>query len=115
MAVKIPFKNPQTDEVRTVKVGWSWTLFFFTNFFGVPYFIRRLPRWGFLFLATSIIGNVFQVALGAQPILLLLSAGYLAIAIGMGLKGNEITAKAYLEKGLGLCQPGFQGCCICAK
>lgn len=71
----------------------------FTNFFGVPYFVRRLPKWGLLFLATSIVGNIFQVALGTQPILLLLSAGYIAIAIGMGIKGNEITAKAYLEKG----------------
>jgi hypothetical protein len=105
MAVKIPFRNPQTDEIRTVKVGWSWTLFFFSNLFGLPLFLRRLPKWGLLFLGIAILGNILQVMLAPNSLLFSLSGTYIGLAIWMGLKGNEITAKAYLDKGWVFAKP----------
>lgn len=51
MAVRAAFRNPRTGELREVKVGWSWTLFFFSGLFGLPLFLRGLHVWGALFLA----------------------------------------------------------------
>ncbi len=33
------FIHPVTGEKRQVKIGLSWTLFFFGEFFGIPFFI----------------------------------------------------------------------------
>ena len=35
------FIHPVTGEKRQVKIGLSWTLFFFGEFFGIPFFIRK--------------------------------------------------------------------------
>lgn len=42
-------KNSKTNETKEVKVGFSWTLFFFSGFFGIPLFLRKLYRWGGVF------------------------------------------------------------------
>jgi uncharacterized membrane protein len=46
MKVMIPFKNSKTGEIVKVKLGWSWTLFFFSSVFGIPLFLRKLNVWG---------------------------------------------------------------------
>ena len=49
MRIEVPFKHPQTGETRRVKYGWSWTLFFFSGFLGLPLFLRGLTTWGAVF------------------------------------------------------------------
>ncbi|MFZ3033752.1 MAG: hypothetical protein WA138_07055, partial [Parvibaculum sp.] len=46
MAIHATFKNSKTGELKQVKIGWSWTLFFFSSLFGLPLFLRRLYVWG---------------------------------------------------------------------
>ena len=36
--MKIAMKNPRTGEIKEVKVGWSWTLFYFQVFAACLFF-----------------------------------------------------------------------------
>ena len=54
--MKVAMTNPKTGEVREVKVGWSWILFLFSGFFGLPLFLRKLHVWGGIFLIIWLIG-----------------------------------------------------------
>ena len=47
--MKVQLKNTTTGEVVQIKVGWSWTLFFFSPFLGIPLFLRKLHVWGGVF------------------------------------------------------------------
>lgn len=93
-------KNPKTGEIKEVKVGWSWTLFFFSGLFGLPLFLRRLYIWGAVFLVlwvTNFVvpsvlpedeGAIFSITFGLV---------FLSLQIFLAIKGNEMTAKNYLE------------------
>mgnify|MGYP003575809149 FL=1 len=97
----IAMKNPRTGEVKEVKVGWSWILFLFSGFFGLPLFLRKLTMWGGVFLAISalsMVGNLGQSDEAAGLVFLMFFVS-LGLSIFMGVKGNELTAKNYLEHG----------------
>lgn len=106
MAVYVPFKQPKTGEVRTVKVGWSWVLFLWSGFLGIPLFLRRLNVWGFVFLALWVV-NLLASAVsednGGISLVIFLIA--VALQIWLGIKGNEMTAKNYLEQGWEFAEP----------
>ena len=93
-------KNPKTGELKEVKVGWSWTLFLFSGFFGLPLFLRKLHIWGGIFLALWILNVAVTVVCNegapAEYGMLLI---FLGLEIFIGIKGNEYTAKNYLELG----------------
>ena len=55
MAINVALQNPQTKETRLIKVGWSWTLFLFSGFFGIPLFRRKLMSWAYLFLGFNVV------------------------------------------------------------
>lgn len=50
----ITFKNELTGEMKQVKIGFSWILFFFPGFFGIPLFMRKLTGWGIVMLVWSL-------------------------------------------------------------
>ena len=89
MSTQVPFQNAVTGEIKMVKVGFSWTLFLFGGFFGLPAFMRGLNSWGVRLLLVA----------------LLLGPVVLAFTIYLGVKGNELTAKNYLEKGWRFAEP----------
>jgi hypothetical protein len=103
----IPMKNPKTGEVKEVKVGWSWILFLFSGFFGLPLFLRKLTMWGGIFLAVCIVSLVASAGSsdGAQTLSGLMALVSFGLAIFMGVKGNEMTAKNYLEQGWSFVEP----------
>ncbi len=96
--MKVKMKNPDTGNVKEVKIGWSWTLFFFASFFGLPLFLRKLDYLGMVFLVLSII---LQVANFSKMIPLFLICWIItgALAIWMAVEGNEMTGKNYLANG----------------
>jgi hypothetical protein len=98
--MRVGFVNPKTGEMREVKVGWSWTLFLFSGFLGIPLFLRKLNTWGFVFMALWAV-NFFSGMAGSEAAALSLLVGliFLGLQIWMGVKGNEMTAKNYLELG----------------
>ena len=87
---KVYLRHPRTGEVKPVKIGWSWVLFLFSPVFGLPLFLRRLYIWGGVMLVIWVV-NLFLPFVGL-PIML-------GMEIWFGIKGNEMTAKNYLEHG----------------
>jgi hypothetical protein len=88
-----------TKEIGT---GFAWDLFLFAPFFGLPLFLRRLPHWGAailgLWVVDLLLGRLVTGRAGsiAQAALL---AVFLAVQCWLGLKGNDMTVKAYLGRG----------------
>ena len=101
MRLMIPFKNPATGEIRQVKCGWSWTIFFFSWFLGLPLFLRGLMGWGVIFLVLSLTHGAVH-ALGAyvhHPGMHLVRFISFLLWIWVSAHGNKLTAKRYLERG----------------
>ena len=44
--MEVLFQHPATADIRAVKIGWSWQLFFLSSFLGLPLFFRGLHTWG---------------------------------------------------------------------
>ncbi len=105
----IMMKNPKTGEAKAVKVGWSWILFLFSGFLGIPLFLRKLYIWGGVFLVLWVVNLLAPSIAGDQQEALGLKIGLSIIFIGlqiyMGIKGNEMTAKNYLENGWEFTEP----------
>jgi hypothetical protein len=101
MPVVVAFKNPSTGEIRQVKCGWSWTIFFFSPFFGIPLFLRGLFGWGIVFVGLWLIHSAMihnpDMALhpGVRAIRLLSLLPW----IWVSAHGNKLTAKRYLQRG----------------
>lgn len=95
--------NPKTGEVKEIKVGWSWILFLFSSFFGLPLFLRRLYIWGGILLALGIVYIIAPSMMYDEEeslgLLIVLNLVFLGLQIWLGIKGNEMTAKNYLELG----------------
>ncbi len=110
--MRLLMQDPRTHEVKTVKVGWSWTCFFFTQFFGVPLFLRGLIAGGivavvaellwlsarpYLFLAVLAAFSANSVLGLATAVLLLGPFG--AFPLYWGLRGNKKYLIRLLERG----------------
>ena len=112
MKIEVPFKNPNTNEIKNVKVGWSWTLFFFSAWLGVPLFMRKLNFWGGIFLAFWLLNSFLQISMrrtsNADGIAVLLFLVILGLTIWIAIKGNEMTAKNYLKLGWKFAEPNSE-------
>lgn len=101
--MKIEMTNPKTGEVKEIKVGWSWILFLFSSFFGLPLFLRRLYILGGILLALGIVYIIAPSMMYDEEeslgLLIVLNLVFLGLQIWLGIKGNEMTAKNYLELG----------------
>lgn len=74
--MKVSFKN-QSGVLREVKVGFSWTIFFFG---GIPFLFRGMPLHGVAFIIAGLITFGFSNLI-------------------LSFIGNKMTAKYYLENG----------------
>lgn len=101
----VNFIHPVTGEKRQVKIGWSWTLFFFGTFFGIPFFIRKMYSWAILMclLLISYLTTVFlSIESRADEANLYLTLFQFALFGLQGyflVDGNKMTAKYYLNQG----------------
>lgn len=99
------FIHPVTGEKRQVKMGLSWTLFFFGTFFGIPFFIRKMYSWGILMclLLIPYFAAVFlSIDSGTDEVnlyLTLLQFVLLGLQCNFFIYSNKMTAKYYLNQG----------------
>ena len=104
MATHVILQHPMTKETKSVKVGFSWVLFFFSFMScGVPLFLRGLHHLGAVVAGLALL---FAVGIESQPTvtdeltaLFLCGLIVFGIALWLGIKGNEMTVKNYLQKG----------------
>jgi hypothetical protein len=57
----LQLRNPRTSEIKHVKAGWSWTSFFFNQFFGIPLFLRGLVGLGVAAIGIQVVGILLQL------------------------------------------------------
>ena len=107
--MKVAMTNPKRGEVKEVKVGWSWILFLFSGFLVLPLFLRKLHVWGGIFLILWIVyiiaPSIMQNEEEALGLMILLNLVFLGLQIWLGIRGNEMTAKNYLELGWNFTNP----------
>ena len=103
----VTMKNPVTGELKRIKIGFSWVLFLFSPILGIPLFLRKLYVLGALMVVWNLLGLIAKPSdPGLVGIYVLIQlATQLGLMIWLGLKGNEYTAKNYLERGWQLTQP----------
>lgn len=106
----LELKDPRSGKVKRIPVGFAWDLFLFAGLFGLPLFLRRLPQWGAAILALWIL----DLSLGWIPFGDVATAGqvglagiFLAVQLWLGLKGNELTARAYVAQGWTVVHPEY--------
>jgi hypothetical protein len=104
--------NQRSGEHKSVKVGFSWVLLFFSGVLGIPLFLRRLYVWGAVFLVFWILyillPQILPDTAHSAGIYLLLCIVFLALQIWIAVKGNEMTAKSLLENGWSFSSPNAQ-------
>lgn len=108
MKIEVILKNPSSGETKKIKVGWSWPLFLFTPFYGIPLFVKGLYREGCAALAVTVVANINSF-ISNKPNLVTLSLVTLAqlfFMIYFGIKGNERAGKKLLDNGWVFAQPG---------
>ncbi len=91
----LTFKHPVTGQTKQLKVGFSWTLLFFAIYL-IPLINRGLWVW------VGINGALLfmWVSLWFIPtVWLFVNIAALVVEIYLGLKGNQLAAANYLEKG----------------
>ncbi len=97
----VTLENPETGEIRQVRIGFAWTLFLFSSVLGVPLFLRRLYLWGAAILALWAV-NLLVVKFAGGPAAMeegVLCAVFFGLQLWLGFKGNAITVKTYLRRG----------------
>lgn len=105
-SIRVSLKDGKTGTMREVKVGWSWTLFLFSGLFGLPLFLRRFPACGFVFLALWAVGLLGPLAGGnVSAIAVLLLSLFVLLHVFLGIKGNEMILRNYLEQGWRFAEP----------
>lgn len=96
--------NKTSGEKKTIKVGWSWTCFFFSSWLGVPLFLRRLNVWG-AFMCALWFAQVAAAKLLSNDLETMMAEGVgfnlliLGVSIWFGLKANRMAFIQYLEAG----------------
>lgn len=110
MATHVILQHPITKETKAVKVGFSWVLFFFSFMsYGTPLFLREMHHLGAVVAGLMLL---FAVGILSQPTvidaltaILLCSPITFGIELWLGIKGNEMTVKNYLQKGWRFLEP----------
>ena len=95
------FIHPVTGEKRKVKIGLSLTLSFFGEFFGIPFFIRKMYSLGIFICVLNIVLIIISFVddYYQTKFLVPLGFGELGLLFVLLFQGNKMTAKYYLNQG----------------
>lgn len=93
--MNIKIKNKQSDEIKEIKVGFSWPLAFFG---ALGFYYRGLYK---VSATLMILTLILEILLGLKGLMI----GVYIVGIIMAIKGNEITTKYYLQNGWEYLEP----------
>jgi len=110
MATLVAFRNERTGEIKSLKVGWSWVLFLFGPVLGIPFFIRKHYPLAFMMIAWDIVCAILPQ--DQEWGIAIVRGGAIGLAIGLGKKGNKLTAEYYLKHGWELVDPESENAII---
>lgn len=51
----VALRNKKTGKIKSQKIGWSWTCLFFSPFWGIPLFFRKLYGSGAVMLLLALL------------------------------------------------------------
>jgi hypothetical protein len=127
MATHVALQNPRTNQIQVIKVGFSWTSFFFADFFGIPLFLRGLTKHGLIMVAFQLVRwiNANQVvwwinaseaektpgAVYAAPFLLIVTLG---LDLFYGFRANALAGQKLLAEGWTFAKPNSSEAVIAA-
>lgn len=92
MAVEVALRNEKTGEIKNLKVGWSWTLLLFGQFFGIPFWARKVYSQAILMVAWDILFVVVPESESGFRLV-----GSVVMGCALGFFGNKLTAQYYLK------------------
>ena len=96
----------RNGDIKSIKVGWSWTMFFFSTAFGIIWFMRGLKEIGFVILGLNLLALILNsLGEGAMPFWMCLQIGLAIFGIWAALKANELTVRTLLGRGYRLMHP----------
>ena len=96
--MQVALRNEITGRIKLFAIGWSWTLFLFGPLYGIPLFIRGVPKLGIAVATINGAGMLVFAYSGEPTIQLSALIAILALAILLAANGNRLTAVHYLER-----------------
>jgi len=114
--MEVNLRNKVTGEIKSQKIGWSWTCFFFSPFLGIPLFLRGLNVWGGVMLFVWGIVTAEELVLERSPspglgithIEISLALVELGLSVFFGVASNRMAGKNYLESGWEFAEPNSE-------
>jgi len=97
----VDLRSKGTQEVRRIKIGFSCPCFFFSFFFGLPLFLRKLNVWGGVVASIDILYIILNTSesLKARNAAFIIFLSIIGLSIFLGFKANEMTGKYLIESG----------------
>ena len=107
--MRIALRHPGNGDFKFIETGWSWPIFWYAGFFGLPLFFRGLAMWGTVMvavwalqLAITVVAESAVRAVSTHWILGFVSLGLCAY---LGLKGNALSARHFIACGYDFVNP----------
>lgn len=108
-AMRIALRHTGNGNFKFVETGWSWPIFWYAGFFGLPLFFRGLSMWGTVMvavwalqLAATVTAENAERAFTSHWVLGLISLG---LCIFLGFKGNGLSAQHFIACGYDFVDP----------
>jgi len=107
--MRIALSHPGSGDLKFVETGWSWPIFWFAGFFGLPLFFRGLAMWGTVMVAIWALQVAASVVPGSGDRALtmhwLLTFASLGLCIFLGYRGNALWARRLIACGYEFVHP----------
>jgi len=110
----VTLRNKNTGEIRSQKIGWSWTCLFFSIFFGIPLFIKKLYGWGAVMLLLALLQQqearqeVHQYSASGAYVFIILNLLPTVLAIIFAATANRMAGRKYLRHGWEFAEPNSE-------
>jgi hypothetical protein len=117
----VVLRNKKTGKIKSLKIGWSWTCLFFSIFFGIPLFIRRLYGWSVVMLLLALFhqGRIqeqvqevrqgaYQYSASGAYVDIILDFLPIVLAIIFAATANRMAGKKYLRHDWEFAEPNSE-------